>query len=261
MIDRRIYDQACDWIVRLESEAVTAGERSAFVRWLNRREEHAEAYQEMSRLWARMDALGLAKPEPFPDPVDTGPAIGNRSPWFLGYRGAVAASLAVIGLIAATVMFTDPVRAPDDVRHFVTSIKEGHTFTAPDGSQVQLGERTTATLKFDRSQRNLELAEGIVTVDVVPDPKRPFRVSVGHHIVTAVGTRFRVRRTEQRVDVRVFEGKVRFSPRPGAAELETGDGPPDAGTSHAIDLDGGQALSWRTDAREIIVNATKDAKD
>jgi transmembrane sensor len=71
-----------------------------------------------------------------------------------------------------------------------------------------LNTSTEATVRFDRTRREIELAAGEGVFEVTKDPQRPFIVRAGSVAVRAVGTVFAVRSADQRVDVTVTEGVV-----------------------------------------------------
>jgi transmembrane sensor len=60
-----------------------------------------------------------------------------------------------------------------------------------------------------RHARDIELLEGEALFAVAHDSSRPFRVHVGHTVVEAVGTEFRVYRGEHGTKVSVVEGRVK----------------------------------------------------
>jgi transmembrane sensor len=83
--------------------------------------------------------------------------------------------------------------------------------TLPDGSQVSLGARSKLTVAYTHAERNVRLESGEAFFAVQKDPSRPFRVHVLDGIVTAVGTAFDVRTTNDRIRVAVSEGTVQVS--------------------------------------------------
>lgn len=258
MNDGRIHDEACDWIVRLDSGRLNGDERQAFVRWLNRSPENAEAYQAMSRLWARMDTLSLEIPAAF----DQGarPSVRRRpqTPWFFDYRAAVAASLGVVCLIIAIVLSTDPVRGASEARSFVTPVDATHVFEATDGSRFEFGPQTVASLDFGSRHRTMELTRGMVTLDIAHDPDRPFILGLGLHQVTVLGTRFEARSGESGLSVRVDEGRVRFTSR---SQPDDGAAPPGDGAQfNGIDLYAGQVLVFEADNGSMHIETIEEER-
>ena len=123
---------------------------------------------------------------------------------------AAAAALAAIALIATTrnhILFGHP----DASDSFATRSAEQMQVTLPDGSQVSLGARSKLTVTYTQAERNVRLESGEAFFVVQKDPSRPFRVHVLGSLVTAVGTAFDVRATNDRVRVAVSEGTVQVN--------------------------------------------------
>jgi transmembrane sensor len=91
---------------------------------------------------------------------------------------------------------------------YVSRVGEIRRVTLSDGSHMVLNTSTEATVRFDRTRREIELAAGEGVFEVTKDPQRPFIVRAGSVAVRAVGTVFAVRSADQRVDVTVTEGVV-----------------------------------------------------
>src|SRR3546814_17926050 len=58
------------------------------------------------------------------------------------------------------------------------------------------------------NQRALVLERGEVMFGVAHDSQRPFRVAAGNGTVTALGTRFQIRREPAQVTVTLLDGRV-----------------------------------------------------
>jgi ferric-dicitrate binding protein FerR (iron transport regulator) len=100
-----------------------------------------------------------------------------------------------------------------------------------DGTVVTMPSGAKLGVQFSPQQRKVHLLTKEALFDVAKDPSRPFAVSAGDIVATAVGTRFRVVSGEC-VQVQVVEGTVRVSVR--------GDRP-DAPTTKLTE---GQFLDW-----------------
>lgn len=232
MIDQDIYDQACDWIVRLDSGSATAEERACFVRWLNRRPQHAMAFEEMSQLWARMDTLGGASaPAPATTLAATGPShqLGR---W-------VAGSMMLILSICLFVVFISPDAGSGGVRQFVTAMDQHHHVATPDGSRLEMQPNTSLRLEYRQDARRVVLDHGTVEFDVMRDERRPFVVDTGSSRVTVIGTRFRLESDSGQIRLRVFDGSVEFRPQPVDE------------ASVRVRVKGGQALTWHVESEQI----------
>jgi transmembrane sensor len=118
--------------------------------------------------------------------------------------------------------------------------------TLPDGSQVNLGGRSKLSVDFTRNARDVRLESGEAFFAVQKDATRPFRVHVLDGVVTAVGTAFDVRTTNDRVLVAVAEGTVQVNgsgptlPRGAEASFA----PPDPGARPVTRLRRGEAVDF-----------------
>jgi transmembrane sensor len=114
---------------------------------------------------------------------------------------------------------------------YVSKLGQIRRVALSDGSRMVLNTASQATVRFDKTRREIELATGEGLFQVTKDPSRPFVVRAGFVSVRAVGTVFAVRTVDQRVDVTVTEGVVelvdesrsgaRFSRRVAANERAT----------------------------------------
>jgi transmembrane sensor len=95
---------------------------------------------------------------------------------------------------------------------FETGVGENSTLRLADGSEVKLGGRTRLRVSFGAHLRQIDLFSGEALFVVAKDPARPFTVRAGKANVTAVGTEFNIRRSDDRVIVSVLEGRVLVQP-------------------------------------------------
>jgi len=89
-----------------------------------------------------------------------------------------------------------------------TAIGERREFLLSDGSEVQLNSNSALDIKFDGRQREVELLRGELWVQVAKDAQRPFVVRTDQGTITALGTRFVVRRGPQGTTVSVLESAI-----------------------------------------------------
>lgn len=121
----------------------------------------------------------------------------------------------------------------DEPRLYETGIAEHRTLHLSDGSEVLLGAETSLWVTYTQQRRTVVLDRGEVLIHVAPKRTWPFAVLAGKGVVTAVGTRFTVKRSSatERVTVTVTEGVVRVEPQvfdmPAAApEIAPPSAPP-----------------------------------
>lgn len=103
-------------------------------------------------------------------------------------------------------------------KSFVTGPGQQRMVILADGSQVTMGGGTELRVRYTSDLRTIELDRGEALFNDVHDPKRPFVVRAGEGIITAIGTRFLVRRYSRysnRIEVWVTGGMVQVAPLRG----------------------------------------------
>lgn len=170
----------------------------------------------------------------------------RRSRWRGAWLGiAAAAALAAIALALAP-RLQHGAGKPAAAETYTTRTGEQIQVTLPDGSQVSLGARSKLTVAFTRGARDVRLEAGEAFFAVQKNAARPFRVHVLDGVVTAVGTAFDVRTTNDRVLVAVAEGVVQVNGaaasfrHPGASAA----GVPERAMSPVASLRRGEAISF-----------------
>jgi transmembrane sensor len=103
-------------------------------------------------------------------------------------------------------------------RHYTAVDQASYRTAIGDLQEVPLADGSIATLSSDsrllvtlsHGERHVDLQQGEAFFAVAKDPARPFVVSAGGRRVTAVGTRFSVRRDAADLRVVVTQGLVRL---------------------------------------------------
>lgn len=214
--DPEVRRQADLWFARRLDPAVREAEHAAFEHWHNADRLHAEAYAETERLWNRLEILKKSTRLN----VSTS-ALQSVVPsrWVAHRRHflhAIAAGLALFA-IASAIYFFNNRTSPE--RSFVTALGEQRTETLRDGTILRLNTSSAVDVRMTSSRRELTLEHGEAAFDVAKDVSRPFVVSAGDGMVTAVGTHFQVRHEGDQVIVTLMEGRVQLV-RPSRHELE-----------------------------------------
>ena len=220
---------AAQWFIDIhEVEDPPAELLHDWMRWMEASESHRMAFSAVERLWR--DAGSLKSQHirsSFDDRVDdydgsvsvalwqqqrsthlraqTVRRGGRR--WVTVAAAAVLATIAIIAAMRHQVFFDHP----EGSDSFTTRSGEQMQVTLPDGSQVSLGARSRLTVTYTQAERNVHLESGEAFFSVQKDASRPFRVQVLGSLVTAVGTAFDVRATNDRVRVAVSEGTVQVN--------------------------------------------------
>jgi len=96
-----------------------------------------------------------------------------------------------------------------------------------DGSRLTLDAGAEVRTRFTDGRRDLVLTTGQARFEVAKDPRRPFAVAVGDHLVVATGTAFNVEHEGDGAMVTLLEGRVEVRARRTgqvAARLQPGQG-------------------------------------
>jgi transmembrane sensor len=245
---RQIEDRAAEWLAHRDSGRWSDADQRELETWLAASFEHRVAFLRLEAAWEktkRAKAFGVGVPArmvPPPGEWRTTPFFGatnsatsDAEPVRDLSKGAVRPSrnarrmrwgIAASVLLAASaaLYFYSSVSSKD---HYSTPVGGTASIPLKDGTKVTLN--TASEIRIDLSSKDLrrvDLEQGEAFFDVAKDPARPFTVFAGDKRITAVGTRFAVRRdADGDVRVTVTEGTVRF---------DSGEGerpPADAGMS------------------------------
>lgn len=224
---RRLDEQAAEWLLRLEFEPSEATER-AFRAWLEGSADHMQALLEMTavdrnltgldanriidleRLIADVRAEGTATVVALPDSVSSrAEDSSSPPPPTLAARWRVPAiAAAFAGVCVVVAMLVGPRLGTTS---YATTIGEQRSMKLDDGSIVQLNTRSRVEVSYSDRWRDVRLIDGEALFTVEHDPDRPFRVITDTTVVRAVGTQFNVYRRGDSTTVAVVEGRVSVS--------------------------------------------------
>lgn len=199
---RRVADrEAAEWHVRLGERPVSAATLAAFKAW-RASPENADAYQRAETLWRSAGALsGDADIQALTR--DTLRASRPRARVLRQGLGPLAGAAAILAIGAVSLFVWLPSR-----NLYTTAVGEQERIRLEDGSEVRLDTDTRLRVRFDRSERQILLEQGQALFVVAHDADRPFRVSAGGTVVTALGTTFDVRREVAGARVTLVAGSV-----------------------------------------------------
>lgn len=218
-----ISEQAADWLVRLSEPGVSESNRRQFMKWLKKSPQnveefiaiaslHQEVGEQKSPLAEILAEVGCGEHQPAV-PLFGGPSSASELPartktsrryyplW------ATAAGMALLAVLLLQWFPGDPPL----VSHS-TQLGEQRSVVLADGSIITLNTLSEASVRFDRSAREVTLVSGEAMFDVVSDPERPFIVQTGSVSLEVVGTRFAVYRKKNSTRVAVVDGVVQALP-------------------------------------------------
>ncbi len=194
--DRRMREQAVDWLVRLTGDPDDEALRLAFERWRAEDPAHAEIFARAQR--AIGDASLLIRREP---------EFAQRAVKGTGTRRKTATALAAIVSVGAGIFV-----ALDGAMWMKADVIAGKgerpILTLEDGSTLQLNAQSAVAYQFTSAERRIVLLRGEAFVQVAADRSRPFVVEAGGGTTTALGTAFDVNLTDDGTSVTVLEHAV-----------------------------------------------------
>lgn len=199
-----IDDEACAWLVRVESGELGTHGQADFDAWINADPRHAAAYRAVLRTWQDIPAL--------PELADlcSAPARSGAK----ARKTLIAVGLAAVAAAAAVVVAILP--SLHDQR-FATAIGQARAITLSDGSTVILGAHSSLRVHYSANERRVALVDGEALFNVRHMAGRPFVVDAGASEVRDIGTRFNVNLGAASVQVEVVEGLVQTRRRESKA--------------------------------------------
>jgi transmembrane sensor len=222
---------AAAWFAKRDSGMWEPQDQAEFDAWLGSSLAHRLAFIRVETVWKQAQRLKALRASPRDGQV---PPVGEWqfSPFFesklapgaspmhkrfaVGILGTWARGVAA-GLFLAVVVAGSWYMISSRSLTYRTAVGGTETVPLPDGSVVTLNTNTEIRVALTRTARTVSL-EGEAFFEVAKDPVRPFVVDVGNERVTAVGTKFSVRREGESVRVAVTEGHVLMETKASAAQ-------------------------------------------
>lgn len=227
-----LVSEATAWLAQLETGKLSKEDLAAFREWVQRSPRHYAEIRRLAELSREVNILaGMADPLREAARRQRIVRRAGASP----RRAAPALGWGALGLAAtcalAFALFAGPPgmapQAPEPI-YLVTPVGETREVALDDGSKVKLNTDSRVEVAFAKGRRNVYLEKGEAFFEVAHDTARPFTVYAGDRSVTAVGTAFSVRWTDEELVVTVSEGRVAYgeapiraakSSEPGGAEI------------------------------------------
>ncbi|GAA0888027.1 FecR family protein [Rhodanobacter soli] len=237
---REIEHTAAAWLARRDAGDWSERDRQQLDAWLDASTAHRVAFIRLDAAWRQSDrlkALGAGVPagvvpargswtpspfgnadEPADEPRHLRPAHTDADAHrhvprrHRGQRRSLLRHLATAAVLALVVSLALGWRHYTAVEQasFRTAIGDLQEVPLADGSTATLSSDSRILVTLSHGERHVDLQQGEAFFAVAKDPARPFVVSIGGRRVTAVGTRFSVRRDLADLRVVVTEGLVRL---------------------------------------------------
>ena len=200
-----VVDDAARWYARVHAPDCTGRDREQFEVWLRASPDHWRAYADAERTVRRFDQLleDDTQLRALADAACGEPMVAARRRW------AVPAALAagvIVALMAVRLGSLGEHSLPAEL--FATRMDEQRDVTLADSSVVHLDVGSEITVNMTDSAREITLTRGRALFDVAKDRARPFAVTAGGTRTTALGTKFQIQTSSERVVVVLTEGSV-----------------------------------------------------
>lgn len=236
---QRLIDEAIDLVIRLQNDPENPVVLELIRTWRARGPAHQQAWSRVARAHGASGKI-----------LDARRRSERRQNLGLSRRNLVIGGLVSAGAVAAgySVLPEILVRARADV---MTRTAETRRVDLPDGSIATLGPASAVALGFNAVARRIDLLSGMVFVEAVPDPQRPFVVATASLTSTARHGAFEVCEDAGVLGVSVERGEVElrapnaaFTPGAlGAKEWMTFD--PSSRLTDRGKREDGQVAAWR----------------
>lgn len=250
---------AAVWWTSLRSPDPSADLLRRWEAWMASDPGNAQAFAQLNALGEMVAGAPAAQRRQLIDEFAPRRAPRRRMPW------AAAAAVVGIALLGGWWMLRGGLDLAVPSRQYVSAVGENRDIQLPDGTAVQLGAASTLTARYARGRRDIDLRNGEAFFTVTHDGSRPFMVAAGPLRIEDLGTAFNVRRTGQRVNVAVTEGRVRLSLAGGASHGTPGSSgrldlvagqraeyDPASGALSVSEVAAGHAAAWRDNRLEFV---------
>lgn len=222
--------EAAAWIEQRECGAWTADDRSRFDEWLNASLDRRVEYLRVQAAWNRSERLIILRGSETQRLPKKAPFSERVLPILLRFAAACVAIAAVGGAALYVIQ-------PNYVT-YATTVGGRETLTLDDGTQIELNTDTSVRVALDAGMRKVVLDKGEAFFQVTHNAERPFTVVAGANRVVDLGTKFTIRRDNDRLEVAVMEGSARLEKsnivNVAPATLRSGDVA--IATANAIDV-------------------------
>ncbi len=201
---RDIEDRAARWLIRREEPEWSPEDQAALDAWLEESMAYKAAYWRLEYGWREADRIGALG---HGANVEQAPRPSRFARWWKPI--AIAASLLVtagLGMTEFRLISSKAVVAP---AQFDTPVGRQKVISLTDGSKIELNTATVMRVAVTDKTRQVWLDRGEAYFEVAHIASRPFVVHAGSKNVTVLGTKFSVRRDDDKVTVSVVQGRVR----------------------------------------------------
>ncbi|HVT25997.1 MAG TPA: FecR domain-containing protein [Rhizomicrobium sp.] len=211
--------RAAAWLERRDRADWSESDQAELEQWLAQSPGNLLAYWRVEAAWDNTNRLIAVRPfERRPAAPDT------RGKWMSALAKLVAGCAAVAVLGGAFLLFTPHPKE----QSYATPVGGHEVVSLADGSQIELNTDTVVRTDVSPDHRFAAIDKGEAYFQIAHDTKHPFVVQAGQRRITVLGTKFFVRRTADRLEVALLDGRIWFDAnnrelQPQAMLLSPGD--------------------------------------
>lgn len=206
-METMVEEDAATWLARLQCGNLDDADRQRFDAW-RYIPSHAAAFEVLSALYGRLDAIGAE--QPLLAAREAALRRASRRPTF--QKIAITAAIALAGVTGSWFVIASRKATPAMTEQIVsTQVGQGATTTLADKSRVTLDADTQIAVSFGGEMRHIRLMRGRAYFEVAKDAARTFVVTTPFGTVRATGTAFSVGTRSDELDVVLREGGVRVA--------------------------------------------------
>ena len=212
--------RAAQFLVRRRTHAGwSADDQAEFDAWSSQSMAHETEYWRLETVWDRADRLNALRRTS----VSEEPALRDGARLLKTAAAIVAVMTFVVTGVLANFLLNGQRTAT-----YSTPVGGHMAVHLADGSRVELNTDTVLRASMAGKERSVTLEKGEAFFQIKHDRLHPFFVTVAGHRVVDLGTKFLVRRSADRVEVALVEGRARIettdaSLQPHAMDLRPGD--------------------------------------
>lgn len=204
-------------IVKHLSGETEAHENALIQNWINSSEENEKIFRDYERIWSNSKAInpvGKISVESAWSKVNAQISKEKKTKVFPLNRAWLVAASLILLLGFSLALFK--VFKQEPMLHLSANKQQNIQYKLGDGTEVILREGNFSfPEEFKQSQRTVVLENGTAFFKVAKDASKPFVIELGQAKITVLGTQFELRKSASSIQVRVKEGKVKFSSRDG----------------------------------------------
>ena len=200
-----VASRAERYVARLYSGEMSAREESELFAWLEADQRNRRELDRAIRLWDSMTWMSNENVI-----LAMRLEARNRHRQRMSRRWFAAAA-AILVMVAAALLVTNPpgnVITESAPVTYETAIGESRIVSLPDGSTMNMNTASRVIVDYTADARRIILDFGEIYLDVAKDADRPMSVVAGDRVVTALGTKFSVKRVGSDLQIAVEEGTV-----------------------------------------------------